>query len=63
MSDITKSSLIKEIMDLPLIKEIKTSFPQEESEIDSLIVAIVSSGTEGSKPDSQSISSNEQIEN
>jgi hypothetical protein len=63
MSDITKSSLVKEIMDLPLIKEIKTSFPQEESEIDNLILAIVSSVTEGSKPDSQSISSNEQIEN
>lgn len=63
MSAITKSSLIKEIMDLPLIKEIKTSFPQEESEIDNLISTLVSSVTEGSKPDSQSISSNEQIEN
>lgn len=50
-------------MDLPLIKEIKTSFPQEESEIDNLISTLVSSVTEGSKPDSQSISSNEQIEN
>lgn len=58
--DITnKSALIKEIMELPLIKEIKNTFPKEEQEINDLISSLVSSVTENPQQPTQTITSNE----